>query len=798
MHPRVLDAKWSKIWKLHPPQNAQKVSKGPWYQLSMFPYPSGRLHIGHLRVYSISDVLARFRRMLGFQVIHPMGWDAFGLPAENAARDRHVSPSKWTYANIDTMRSQLQDMSTSFDWQREVVTCNPDYYKHTQRLFLKLLKRGLAYRAKAMVNWDSVDKTVLANEQVDSQGRSWRSGALVEQRELEQWFIKTTAYASELLEGLSILNDWPESVKSQQRHWIGKSDGFEINFGNDLWVYTTRPETLAGVAYLAVGHDFDRPLPSEGRNPLTGEVVPILTADYVVSGHGTGIVMGVPAHDERDYEFWKASQNNLGDIVSVYEGCEHFPYTDTTLDFNDLSRLKGLSLDEARCRILDILGPHNARKANAWRLHDWLISRQRYWGAPIPIVHCPSCGIVPVPESDLPVFLPPQKGEVKPLSHAKEWLSTPCPSCNGPAQRDPDTMDTFMDSSWYYFRYLDPKNPKEPFSRESTKGLMPVHMYVGGVEHAILHLLFSRFIARFCADEGMWTPSSLDGEPFARLVTQGMVHGQTFVDEATGRFLKRDEVDEEGRIKATNKMAKVTMEKMSKSKHNGVDPGNIIEKHGADATRALILYAAPPSDVLEWDEQKIVGMKRWLTRVQTLVSSLNIDTLESKVTNKEKRIWNDSIVPLSNHVTSVLLEASLLNTFISDLMKFTRACQALASDRSALTIPATKVLLKLLAPVAPANAEEAWEILSKKQGYEWNSIFAESWPKLDSFPIDSDDTIALKLSVNGRFLKMVEVSKGLDEAEALKLVNASQYGTLKRVIYRPERGILSLVVIKCI
>lgn len=797
MHPRVLDAKWSKVWKLHSPQKARVPVAGPWYQLSMFPYPSGRLHIGHLRVYSISDILARFRRMLGYDVVHPMGWDAFGLPAENAARDRHISPSKWTHENIDTMRSQLQAMSTSFDWDREVITCNADYYKQTQLLFLKLLKRGLAYRAKATVNWDSIDNTVLANEQVDAQGRSWRSGAIVEQRELEQWFIKTTAYASELLSGLDKLDNWPESVKSQQRNWIGKSEGFEVNFGENIWVYTTRPETLAGVEYLAVGSDHQNPVPATVRNPLTSKEIPIVTADYVLSNHGTGIVMGVPAHDERDFAFWKAYRgDDDGDIKSVYEGVTHFPYIDKDLPFNEFSFLKGCTLEEAREKLMDLLGPHRIRKSVAWRLHDWLISRQRYWGAPIPVVHCPQCGIVPVNESDLPVTLPPQEGEAKPLSHMSEWLHTQCPSCHGPAKRDPDTMDTFMDSSWYYFRYLDPKNPTEPFSKEATKDFMPVHMYVGGVEHAILHLLFARFMAYFCRDEGMWNPSSLHGEPFARLVTQGMVHGRTFVDEETGKFLKPEEVDAEGRIIATGQIAKISMEKMSKSKHNGVDPGSIIEKHGADATRALILYSAPPSDVLEWDEQKIVGMKRWLGRIQSLVSTLNICSTERKILDTEKRIWNDNVFPLWSHVTSTLSEATLLNTVVSDLMKLTRVCQSLSNESSILAVPATEALLKMLAPIAPANAEEAWQNLLNRQKRDWTSVFAESWPRLQLFDISSHEKSALKFSINGRFIKMIDVPQGLEEADVLRILNASQYGTLKKVIYRPERGILSLVVVR--
>lgn len=667
----------------------EKETKEKKYILPMFPYPSGDLHLGHLRVYTISDVLARFHRMQGFDVMHPIGWDAFGLPAENAAIERGIDPATWTKQNIERMKSQLEKMNGQWDWDKEFATSDPSFYKHTQQLFLLLHQAGLAYQAESLVNYDPVDKTVLANEQVDANGCSWRSGAKVEQKLLKQWFFKITHFRQELLDGLKELEKggaWSERVLAMQKNWLGKSTGAKIKFPvvaydqqthSDIEVFTTRPDTIFGVQYIALASthpivqslaktdvelqaflDTIPALPSDSKigyllphvralNPLAYEEstpdptkasLPIYVAPYVLGDYGDGAVMGVPGHDTRDHGFWK--HNQYDDPVRMVisqspdestSALKNAPYVHHGHLTKHSGPYAGLSTAQAMKKIVTLLHAKGLGSAAVtWRLRDWLVSRQRYWGTPIPIIHCKSCGPVPVPEDELPVKLPPVEdhwGNGKtgnPLDHAHDWVNTKCPKCGGAAKRDTDTMDTFVDSSWYFMRFPDAHNKQFLFSPEAANANLPVDIYIGGVEHAILHLLYARFISKFLSTTPYWPKGSKHaGEPFKKILTQGMVHGKTYSDPSNGRFLKPDEVDlsnvSQPRVVSTGERANVSFEKMSKSKYNGVDPGTCMEKYGADATRAHILFQAPVSEVLEWDEAKIAGVTRWLNRLNDFI-----------------------------------------------------------------------------------------------------------------------------------------------------------------------------------
>ncbi|KAL4914256.1 hypothetical protein BDW62DRAFT_190657 [Aspergillus aurantiobrunneus] len=784
------------------------------YILSMFPYPSGTLHMGHLRVYTISDVLARFYRMRGHEVLHPMGWDAFGLPAENAAIERGVSPAGWTTGNIARMKEQLRSISTSFNWDRELTTCAPGFYEHTQRIFLMLYEKGLAYQAEAMVNYDPVDKTVLANEQVDANGYSWRSGAKVEKKKLRQWFFRITAFKEQLLEDLdSLAGGWPERVLSMQRNWLGKSYGAKIKFplvtegsdgkGLDINVFTTRPETLYGAEYLAL--TLDHPvvldaakkdaalqrfldeaatLPTDSKvgykvagisvtNPLDiidkespniGRRLPVYVAPYVLSEYGEGAVMGVPGHDSRDFLFFKENANPSS--IPVILRAEEASSTKTDPDASDIpinearpftqegflttrcGKYHGLHSREAGKLITsDLKATGRADFVEQWRLRDWLISRQRYWGSPIPIIHCNDCGPQPVPVEDLPVKLPELKGDWlrenrgNPLESTEEWMSTKCPSCGGQARRDTDTMDTFVDSSWYYLRFLDAANKRQPFSPSVAR---PVDVYVGGVEHAILHLLYARFIYKFLSQSSLFPEIARTGaltappEPFKTLLSQGMVHGKTYTEPSTGRFLLPSELDlsnsDKPVIKETGSIPNVSFEKMSKSKHNGVDPTTCVSKYGADATRAHVLFSAPVSEVLEWDETKIVGIERWFNRLWKLVVDAKHSLSSSSYELKQADLLaasghaasleplqslsdNDAEAILSTHravcsVTNCIEKNPYgLNTVISDLTKLTNSLLSSGPTSPYILYLTTSSLLRLLAPVAPALSSECWEIL---------------------------------------------------------------------------------------
>lgn len=854
----ALNQKWIDIWKEHPPRRARegKPVKDKFYALSMFPYPSGLLHMGHVRVYTISDALSRYRRMAGYDVVHPMGWDAFGLPAENAAIERGADPAEWTYGNIVKMREQLVQMQAEFDWEREVITCSPEYYKWTQKLFLMLHEAGLAYRKAATVNWDPVEQTVLANEQVDSEGRSWRSGALVEQRKLEQWFLGITQFAPQLLDDLKTLEEWPGKVKTMQANWVGASEGAEIKLpmenAEPITVFTTRPDTLHGVQYvaLALDHPIVRDaalsdadlrsfldsaseLPEDTKrgymlkgvhaaNPLSPSQfdLPVFAAPYVLSDYGSGAVMGVPAHDERDYAF--LAENLPGvrpkQVVFPESGDAELPYTDRGgLLAEPSSKYAGMEATAGGKAIVEDLERTGlARATTQLRLRDWLISRQRFWGAPIPMVHCGSCGIVPVPDEQLPVLLP--AGLNGPLANSEEFLKTKCPSCGGDAHRDSDTMDTFMDSSWYFFRFLDAHNDKQIFDPAKASAFLPVDLYIGGVEHAILHLLYLRFISKFLYSKGAWKAGDGTGEAIRRLVTQGMVHGKTMTDPDTGKFLKPDELDLSNPsapvVKATGKPASISFEKMSKSKHNGVNPTHVISRHGADAIRAHMLFLAPVEDVLLWDETKIVGIHRWLGRVGALTENVARRIEEdrtatttpidiSKLSSQGKTAWA-GVQEYIARVTTTLQSGLSMNTLVSDYMKVTRIIADAEKDNTlptAVLFKVTQDLLKIISPVVPANAEENWATLLKSQEREWTSIFAEDWP--EAAEIVAADATTVQVVVNGRRRAAVEVSASSAEDEAVlmdavRATDAAKFldgKTIKKIVIPKGKKTISIVVV---
>ncbi|KAG7666396.1 NAM2 [[Candida] subhashii] len=887
-----LDKKWADKWKsqspsgsLHPTKDIQNndQTKKTFYSLSMFPYPSGVLHLGHLRVYTISDVLARFKRLRGYKVIHPMGWDAFGLPAENAAVERGIPPAEWTEQNISKMKEQMSAFLADFDWDREVNTSSADYYKWTQWIFLKLHEHGLVYQKEAEINWDPVDQTVLANEQVDSEGRSWRSGALVEKKKLTQWFIGITKYAADLNKDLEYLTEWPDKVKTMQRNWIGESHGSEIHFPvnggrEQITVFTSRPDTLFSVQFLALA--LDHPIVNElvkddqelakfikeaerdtdpdtkagyklksikasipidiSNNKSLKFDVPIYVAPYVIGGYGHGAVMGCPGHDDRDFEFWRLHEptQETIQVVAPSADCTEVPnpYTDKSGVLSDKAILanglesiggyRGMSVKEAGALITKNLESNSLGKDTiSYRLRDWLISRQRYWGAPIPIIHCHDCGPVPVPEKDLPVILPhavdEHFGKGNPLGKIDSFVNCECPSCGGPAKRETDTMDTFMDSSWYFLRYLDPKNEELPLGAQAAKD-MPVDLYVGGVEHAILHLLYSRFISKFLGDVGLWNGKDVRKEPFKKLITQGMVHGKTYTDPENGRFLKPDEVDltdpSNPIIKKSGETALISFEKMSKSKYNGADPGECIKKYGADATRAHMLFSAPISDVLNWNEDQIAGTDRWLRRViqlserilevpDTKVGSgknksvfknikLNDKVYEELEFNEDElKLYNETQGYVQGIAKSIEVDFSF-NTIISDMMKLSNAITTALNSKSdynkELLVDSYRKLLICMSSVTPATAEECWERLANGQEREVRSIFHESFPECQ--PIESQ-TESYNVFINGKHKGTIVASKTLvEEGDDAVLKEVSKYddisshitGSIKRIIRKPK------------
>lgn len=821
-NPAAIESKWQQTWAEKSLDQTPTDSTPKFYALSMFPYPSGSLHMGHVRNYVITDVIARLKRMQGYRVLHPMGWDAFGLPAENAAIDRGIPPAKWTYQNIAQMRQQLQRLGLSIDWQREVTTCSPDYYKWTQWIFLQFLKAGLAYQKEAAVNWDPIDQTVLANEQVDNEGRSWRSGAKVERKLLRQWFLKITDYAEQLLNDLDQLTGWPERVKLMQANWIGKSVGAYLEFplvGIDekIGVYTTRPDTVYGVTYvvLAPEHPLTRTLttpdqqaaveafiqevsaqselertaedkpkrgiPTGGKaiNPFTGEEIPIWIADYVLYEYGTGAVMGVPAHDARDFKF--AQEKNLPIKVVIVPQGDAAPlkvaYIEAGIVVNSNS-FDGMVSTEAQQAIVQYAEKQGFGKARIqYRLRDWLISRQRYWGAPIPVIHCPNCGIVPVPEVDLPVQLPEDieftgRG-VSPLAQLSSWVNVPCPTCNTPAKRETDTMDTFIDSSWYFLRYPDANNDQQVFEPAKTNDWMPVDQYVGGIEHAILHLLYSRFFTKVLRDQGLL---NFD-EPFQRLLTQGMVQGTTYKNPNTGKYIPSVQVDPAApQDPQTGEPLEVFYEKMSKSKYNGVDPEEVLAKYGADTARMFILFKAPPEKDLEWEDADVEGQFRFLNRVWRLVTELSGQPQSNSQRSKAEKDLRRAIHTAIKEVTEDLEGEYQFNTAVSELMKLSNALADANCKDSPVYAEGIKTLILLLAPFAPHIADELWHLLGNSE-----SVHLQTWSKFDPAALVADE-ITLVIQIMGKTRGSIQVPAQADK-QALE-----QYARESEVAQRHIEG----------
>lgn len=822
--PAAIEGKWQQVWsELGLDKTPQNKNQPKFYALSMFPYPSGSLHMGHVRNYTITDVIARLKRMQGYRVLHPMGWDAFGLPAENAAIDRGVPPAKWTYQNIDQMRQQLKRLGLSLDWEAEVATCSPDYYRWTQWIFLQFLAAGLAYQKEAAVNWDPIDQTVLANEQVDAEGRSWRSGAIVERKMLRQWFLKITAYAEELLNDLEHLPGWPERVKIMQANWIGKSTGAYLEFPivglrEKIGVYTTRPDTVYGVSYIVLAPEHpltqrvttagqksvveafikdvstqselertaeDKPkrgIPTGGKaiNPFTQKEVPIWIADYVLYEYGTGAVMGVPAHDARDFKF--AQEQNLEiKVVIVPESSDQEnltkAYTEAGVLVNS-GQFNGMNSADGKKAIIEYAQEQGFGSQKVqYRLRDWLISRQRYWGAPIPVIHCPECGIVPVPEAELPVELPEEveftgRGG-SPLAQLESWVNVPCPNCGAPAKRETDTMDTFIDSSWYFLRYTDAKNAQQIFDATRVNDWMPVDQYVGGIEHAILHLLYSRFFTKVLRDRGLLNFN----EPFQKLLTQGMVQGLTYMNpnkSGKDKWVPSHLVDANHPVDPqTGEPLQRLYATMSKSKGNGVAPEDVIAKYGVDTARMFILFKAPPGKDLEWDEADVEGQFRFLNRVWRLVNDYANMKVYGKKIDLEKLTREEKDLRRAIHsgikaITEDVEDEYQFNTAISELMKLSNALTDAKCHNSPVYAEGIKTLVIMLAPFAPHIADELWNLLGNK-----SSVHQQGWPGFDPAALIADE-ITLVIQIMGKTRGAIQVPSQIDKMALEKYARESE------------------------
>ncbi len=815
--PQQIEKKWQKIWK---DTDAFAVKEDPnkkkYYVLEMFPYPSGNLHMGHVRNYSIGDVIARFKKMQGFNVLHPMGFDAFGMPAENAAIKHGIPPAKWTYSNIENMTRQQEELGLSYDWDRKVLTCREDYYKHTQKLFEIFYKRGLAYKKEAKVNWCESCHTVLANEQVE-EGRCWRCKNPVVKKDLSQWFLKITDYADRLLADLDHMPGWPERVKTMQRNWIGRSTGTQFSFkveGMDetIPVYTTRVDTVYGVTYMVLApehplvkklisgnpdkaaieafidkvkneNDIDRTAEGAEKlgmftgsyaiHPLTGERVPIWIANYVLYEYGTGAVMAVPTHDERDFAFAKkyslpmklVVQNKAGDLT--LDTMEDAYHADGVLvNSGEFTGMTSAKAREAITKKFEEMGIGEG-KVN-YRLRDWLISRQRYWGCPIPIINCPHCGPVLVPEKDLPVRLPEDvdfvAGATSPLQTSKSFLHCKCPKCGADAIRETDTMDTFIDSSWYFIRYADPQNSEKPFDSDKANYWMPVDQYIGGIEHAILHLLYSRFFMKVLQDEGLVKYP----EPFTNLLCQGMV------------------LKDGG--------------KMSKSVGNVVSPEEIVGKYGADTARLFILFTAPPEKDLAWSDQGVEGSYRFLKRVWAIVGRyMELKRTQAPELNEEEKALRRQLHQTIAKVTEDLDGKFNFNTAISSIMELVNAMYLYDEKHDSIhegfAREITRNLLLLLSPFVPHITEELWQHLGEPE----KSVHDASWPEVDKSALKVD-SVELAVQVNGKVRATmtvpVEMSREeiAEKAKALKEIQKYTDGkTIVKCIVVPRR-IVNIVV----
>ncbi|MCI6530042.1 MAG: leucine--tRNA ligase [Mesosutterella sp.] len=866
--PELVEAEIQAKWKAQDVYRAVEHAldangreKPKYYVCSMLPYPSGKLHMGHVRNYTLNDVLYRYRRMCGYNVMTPMGWDSFGLPAENAALAKKVPPAKWTYSNIADMKAQMAPLGLAFDWSREVTTCKPEYYRWNQWLFLKMLERGIAYRKTQVVNWDPVDKTVLANEQV-IEGRGWRSGAIVEKKEIPGYYLRITQYAQELLDDLDKLGGWPEEVRTMQRHWIGRSEGVDFAFPytlegeeRQLRVYTTRADTIMGVTFVAVAAE--HPLAkyaaksdpkvaafieecakggvSEAdlatrekkgvktsltvRHPLTGEEIPVWVGNYVLMTFGEGAVMGVPAHDERDFAFAKKFGIAIRQAVNV-DGVEPFTtdhwqewYGDKTLNpyCVNSGRFDGLHLHEAIDAVAEALHEKGlGEKKVQFRLRDWSISRQRYWGTPIPMINCPKCGAVPVPEKDLPVILPEDQipdGSGNPLNKDEAFLNVRCPKCGGPARRETDTMDTFVDSSWYFMRYCCP-GAKDRMVDERNDYWMPMDQYIGGIEHAVLHLLYARFWTKVMRDLGL---VKFD-EPFTRLFTQGMLCAEAFyrdMPDGHKRWYYPDEIeiktDEKGRPAGAvakedgQPVISAGIQKMSKSKCNVVEPRDIIKKYGADTARTFVMFAGPPDQSAAWSNAGAEGTYRFLKRLWAWVYAHHDELLAARpydaarASEPEKALRREMYVNVAQATAD--LDRMQYNTVVSAAMKMMNAIEAFKDDGSegaaAVLRESMSLLLRVLYPLAPHITTSLWDELGFVR--QISELIDAPWPR----PTESDlaaDEIQLVVQVNGklrgRIMVPADAAKEQIEKAALENPDVKRFigeAPVKRVIIVPKR-----------
>ena len=846
------ELKWQASWADRKTFAADNDDPRPkYYVLEMFPYPSGRIHMGHVRNYTLGDVVARYKRAQGFNVLHPMGWDAFGLPAENAARAQGIHPAQWTYANIDAMRGELKRMGLSLDWDREIATCHPGYYQHQQRLFLDFMDAGLVRRAKSWVNWDPVDGTVLANEQVID-GMGWRSGAPVEKRELEQWVFAITDFAEDLLESLETLDRWPERVRLMQQNWIGRSEGMRIEFtladrDNTLEIYTTRHDTLFGASFMALAPNHPLALSVGAADPKAAEFIaqcqrsgtsevaieaaekqgydtglraihpfikdqelPVYIANFVLMDYGTGAIFGCPAHDQRDLDF--ANKYSLA-VVPVVGPSDQDPATFTVGSkayvgpgrMINSEFLNGKTIEDAKADVAKRLTRAGIGKIETnYRLRDWGVSRQRYWGCPIPVVHCPDCGIVPVPQADLPVVLPDDATfnvPGNPLDHHPTWKHVNCPDCGKSAVRETDTLDTFVDSSWYFARFCSPRDAA-PVNRDAVDAWLPVDQYIGGVEHAILHLLYSRFFAR-----AMKATGHLDAtEPFAGLFTQGMVCHQTYKDGA-GDWLYPEQVRFDDGDNATHAETgkPVTVgrsESMSKSKKNVVDPGAIIDRYGADTARWFMLSDSPPERDLEWSDAGAAGASRFLQRLWSLIEG-GVSTLPppgdeppseppSEVASTLRTATHRTIKKVTEDI-----EGLRFNVAVAKIYSYTNLVGEIPTKDPGdgwARREALEALVQLVAPMMPHMAEEAWELLGHTK-----PLTETPWLKFDP-ELAAERTVTVGVQVNGKLRGTLQIPPGLSEAEVRELALdqervkfAIDGRTVRKIIVVPDR-IVNVVV----
>jgi len=821
-NPTEIEAEAQSYWEQHQSFKAtEDPQREKFYCLSMFPYPSGKLHMGHVRNYTIGDVISRYQRMQGKNVLQPMGWDAFGLPAEGAAIKNKMPPAKWTYSNIEYMKGQLQQLGFGYDWNRELATCQPEYYKWEQWLFTELFRKGLVYKKNSVVNWDPVDQTVLANEQVID-GRGWRSGALVEKREIPQWFIKITDYAEELLDEMDQMGGWPDKVRTMQRNWIGKSHGVRFAFpyeldgrAEQLWVYTTRADTIMGVTFCAVAAEHplaqhaakDNPeltafiedclqggvaeadmatMEKKGMptgisvtHPLTGEQIPVWVGNYVLWGYGDGAVMAVPAHDERDFHFAQSYELPITQVIDI-EG-ETFSTNSWQEWYADKERgacinsgqYTGLGyLDAVNAIASDLEAKLLGEKQIQYRLRDWGVSRQRYWGAPIPMINCPKCGTVPVPKQDLPVVLPEDvefdASGGSPIKKMPEWYQTTCPKCGEDAERETDTFDTFMESSWYYARYTCPDATDSMLDQRANYWL-PVDHYIGGIEHAILHLLYARFYHKLMRDVGLINSN----EPFEHLLTQGMVIADTFYrNDASGHkqwFNPADvdiTYDEKGRMTAAKLQADGKpveiggVEKMSKSKNNGVDPQEMVQRYGADTVRLYTMFTSPPDQSLEWSDEGVDGAYRFLKRMWALAVNMHEADSEPMPISEALTSLTPAQQDARRDIHSALKQASFdysrqqFNTVVSACMKIINTLYKLGGGNTdqALLWEGMGITLRLLGPISPHTSHYLW----KKLSYGDN-ILESDWPQVDESAL-KQDSIQYVVQVNGKVRTKIQVA----------------------------------------